>query len=228
MVPLARRLSGLRTCYIPDLPGFGRSPAPREAWSVDDYADFAETFINALEAPKVDLLAHSFGGRIALKLLTRSSIQPKIGKVLITAGAGMRPKRGWQYYLRKYTAQALKLPFRMLPQPYRGRAFDKLRSTSLWKMLGSSDYQKLEGVMRETFVLTVSEHLDHLLSDISGEILLVWGEQDEATPLYQGRRMEEGMDGAALVTIENAGHYAFLDRPAHFARIARAFFNAEE
>lgn len=228
MCPLAERLSTLRTCYLPDLPGFGQSPVPKQAWSVGDYADMIESFIRSLDVDKVDLLVHSFGGRIALKLLARPDIRERTGKVLIAAGAGMRPRRGWRYYGRKYLAKALKLPFVLLPKPYRDRALRNLRSTTLWKKLGSSDYQQLEGTMREIFVQTVTEHLDHLLPKISGDILLVWGDQDSATPLYQGKRMENGIDGAALVTIEGAGHYAFLDRPAHFARIARAFFSVED
>jgi pimeloyl-ACP methyl ester carboxylesterase len=36
--------------------------------------------------------------------------------------------------------------------------------------------------------------------------------------------MEKGIENAALVEIENAGHYVILDRPKHFTSIARAFF----
>ncbi len=78
--------------------------------------------------------------------------------------------------------------------------------------------------MRETFVKSVTEHLDNCLPHIPHEVLLLWGRNDEATPLYQGQRMEKGIKNAALVTIDNADHYAFLDRPKHFASIARAFF----
>jgi pimeloyl-ACP methyl ester carboxylesterase len=78
--------------------------------------------------------------------------------------------------------------------------------------------------MRETFVKSVTEYLEPCLPEITHEVLLLWGTNDEATPLYQGRRMEKDIKQAALVEIEGAGHYAFLDRPKHFASIARAFF----
>lgn len=224
MMPAARQLADIRSCYVPDLPGFGETPEPPRAWSIDDYTDMVEGFLQATFDEPVDLLVHSFGGRITLKLCARPAGKALIGKVLITGGAGMKPKRNLSFYLKKYTAKALKAPFMMLPPGPREKALGQLRQTALWKSLGSSDYAQLSGVMRETFVKSVTEHLEPCLPRISHEVLLLWGTDDEATPLYQGKRMEKGINNAALVEIENAGHYAFLDRPKHFARIARAFF----
>ena len=219
----AEALSDLRSCYLVDLPGFGDAPEPPEAWSVDDYADLVEAFIRELETP-VDILAHSFGGRITLKLCAREGSDALIDSVLITGGAGMKPQRSAKFYLRKYFAKALKAPFQLLPGGMQERGLGWLRSTKLWKSLGSSDYKQLSGVMRETFVRTVSEYLEPCLPKIDQEVLLLWGENDSATPLYQAKRMENGLKNAALVTIDHAGHYAFLDRPKRFQAIARAFF----
>lgn len=223
MMPAAQNLSHLRTNYVLDLPGFGDSPEPSRAWSIDDYADAIQTFIDSLEEEKVDVLVHSFGGRIILKLCARDFGKVHIEKVLITGGAGMKPKRSMKYYFRKYTAKTLKAPLMILPGSLREKALGWLRSTSLWKSLGSSDYSKLSGVMRETFVKSVTEYLESCLPQIPHETLLIWGRNDEATPVYQGQKIEKGIENAALVIIEGAGHYAFLDKPKQFARIAEAF-----
>ncbi len=223
MMPIAKNLAHLRSCYVLDLPGFGDSPEPVRAWSINDYADAVQAFIESLEE-EVDVLVHSFGGRIILKLCARDFGKATIGKVLITGGAGMKPKRSLKFYLKKYTAKILKAPFMILPGSLRQKALEWLRGTALWKSLGSSDYSKLSGVMRETFVKSVSEHLEFTLAKIPHEVLLLWGENDDATPVYQGRRIEKGIENAALVIIEDAGHYAFLDKPKQFARIAEAFF----
>jgi len=225
MVPLAEGLSTIRTCYVIDLPGFGDSPPPAGAWSVDNYADCIEAFIHELDSNRVDFLVHSFGSRIILKLCARSAVKGLIDKVLITGGAGMKPRRSISFYVRKYTAKLLKAPFLLLPGRTRKRTLDWLRSTPVWKSLGSSDYRELDGVMRETFVKTVTEHLEKHLPDIEQEILLLWGRNDDSTPLYQAERMEEGIEHAVLVVIDHAGHYAFLDRPRRFLSIAEAFFS---
>lgn len=224
MMPLAKQLSHLRTCYVMDLPGFGSSPEPDSSWTIDDYTDAIQAFIQSLAIEKTDLLVHSFGGRIALKLCAREFGRKHIGKVLITGGAGMKPRRSIKFYLKKYTAKALKLPLLLLPEPQKSKMLDRLRETSLWKKLGSGDYSQLSGVMRETFVKSVTEFLEPTLPEIPHEVLLLWGKNDDATPLYQAERMEKGIKHSALVVVDEAGHYAFLDRPKHFASIAEAFF----
>lgn len=223
MMPVAQNLSHLRTNYVLDLPGFGDSPEPSRSWSIDDYADAVQAFIGSLDEDKVDVLVHSFGGRIILKLCARDFGKTHIDKVLITGGAGMKPKRSMKFYIKKYAAKTLKAPFMILPGALRDKALGWLRSTSLWKSLGSSDYSKLSGVMRETFVKSVSEYLESSLPNIPHEVLLLWGRNDDATPVYQGERIEKGIENAALVIIEDAGHYAFLDKPKQFASIAEAF-----
>jgi len=224
MMPLAKQLAKYRDCYVFDLPGFGNSSLPERPWNVDDYADFIQQFITDQEFEQVDLLVHSFGGRIALKLCARAEAKELIGKVLITGGAGMKPKRSFSYYLKKYTAKLLKAPFYVLPKNLRVKALNGLRQTAIWQSLGSSDYSKLSGVMRKTFVQTVTEYLEPCLPNIPHKTLLLWGENDDAAPLYQAKRMEKGIPNAALVVIDNAGHYAFLDRPSQFTSIAKAFF----
>lgn len=224
MLPIAKSLEHIRSSYVIDFPGFGESNVPSSAWSIDDYADAIEAFITMLPDDHVDVLVHSFGGRVLLKLLNRSKGKQVIEKVLITGGAGMQPKRSWKYYVRKYTANVLKAPFIILPGLLKHKALRWLRKTNIWKKLGSADYAQLSGVMRETFVKTVTHHLEGELPSIEHEILLLWGRKDDATPIYQAKRLEMGIKNAALVIIEDAGHYAFLDKPKQFAAIAAAFF----
>lgn len=225
MTPMAKQLQDIRTSYLIDFPGFGNSPEPTSAWHVDDFADLTEEFIiEILPHTSFDLIVHSFGARVALKLLTRPTVSSKIDKVVFTGAAGLRPKRSTSFYLKKYTAKVLKLPFNLLPKNLHEKGLSSLRKTSLWKSLGSSDYQKLSGVMRETFVACVNEHLDHLVPQIDHEILLIWGENDMATPLYQGQQFENLLKENALVVINGAGHYAFLDSPKQFSSILRAYF----
>ena len=224
MMPIAKSLAHIRTSYVIDLPGFGGSPEPSVSWNIDDYANAIESFISKNFDNNVDLLVHSFGGRITLKLCSRKFGKERIEKVLITGGAGMKPKRSLKFYFKKYLAKLLKLPFLILPQKQRHQALSKLRETSLWKSLGSSDYNQLSDVMRETFVKSVTEYLESCLPQIPHEILLLWGKNDDATPVYQGQRIEKGIRNSALVVIEDAAHYAFLDKPKQFAAIAEAFF----
>jgi len=224
MIPVMQRLGTLRRCIALDFPGFGQSPAPNAAWGVDDYAAMVREFMVANGIDRCDILAHSFGGRVTLSLLAGDPNKETFGKILITGGAGMKPRRTWRYYYRRTLATILKAPFSLLPATTRENGLARLRKTSIWKSLGSSDYQQLHGVMRETFVKTVNHYQESLLPHIPHDVLLLWGANDSSTPLYQGERLEHALNNGALVKIERAGHYAFLDQPAEFNAIAEAFF----
>lgn len=228
MMQAAKPLQDIRSCYLVDFPGFGKSTEPGIAWGIDRFADLTEQFLEQIiNEDSVDVLVHSFGARVLLKLLTRNTVKKRIDKIIITGGAGLKPKRSFSYYLRVYTAKLLKTPLLILPDPLREKSLQKLRSTGIWKMLGSSDYKQLSGVMRETFVKTVTEYLDHLLPEIEHEVLLIWGKNDTATPLDQAYRLEKGLKNGVLVNVENAGHYTFIDKPQQFAAICRAYLEPE-
>lgn len=226
MTPVARSMESKRTCYLIDFPGFGKSPEPNEAWNIGMYASSVESFIKEVIGTKpVDILVHSFGARVLLKMLSNFEQKSMFDKILITGGAGLKPKRSFKYYLKSYTAKTLKLPFQILPGPLKDSALSQLRKTSLWKSLGSSDYQNLSDVMRQTFVLSVTEFFDDSLHKIDNEVLLLWGRDDVATPLDQGKRLEAGLKNGVLVVVEHAGHYAFLDKPTQFNAITTSYFS---
>lgn len=230
MRPIADRLGAYRTCYLIDFPGFGDSPEPLKGWSVGDYADLTSDFIRQIlpENQSADILAHSFGGRVSIKFLSNKQdpTAKRIDKVIFTGAAGLKPKRSLSFYVKKYTAKTLKAPFVLLPEPLRNAGLDWLRKTSLWKKLGSGEYRELTGTMRETFVKTVTEYLEKDVREIPNEVLLIWGEKDAATPLEQGERMDQLLKQSALVTIPEAGHYAFLDNPVQFAAIVKSYLTS--
>lgn len=224
MLSLAATAEAEHACYFFDFPGFGKTAAPPKAWGVGDYARFTMQLIHHISPEEpVSIVAHSFGGRVMLKLLSDKQTASTFRKVLITGGAGMKPKRSWKYYYRVTLAKLLKAPFALLPTAMREHGLAALRKTAVWKSLGSSDYAQLDGVMREVFVKTVREYLDDTLPYITHDVLLLWGELDDAAPLCQAQRMEKGIKNAALVTIASAGHYAFLDQPSRFKAIMKAY-----
>lgn len=226
MMPLAKQLAKTRQCFLVDLPGFGNSPEPPAEWGISDYAAMTRAFVDSYfpdDTP--DLLVHSFGCRIMLKILSIPDTRDLFDKIIVTGGAGLKPVRSWKFYIRSAIAKLLKAPVKLLPSSMRDRALQWIRGTALWRSLGSSDYQQLSGVMRGTFVKSVNEHFDDQLHHIDKEILLLWGKNDGATPVSQAKRLEKGLKNSALVEIENAGHYAFLDQPATFVRIAKAYLD---
>lgn len=203
----------------PDLPGFGQTPEPPEPWDVDGYADFVLAFCEKLGITECFVFAHSFGARIVIKLMARDNIPLKINKIALTGAAGIRhepsaeaKKKAKKYQrAKKFLSSA---PIRLLFP----NALENLRMKH-----GSADYKAASPMMRQVLVKTVNEDLSPLLPKCKAETLLMWGRNDDATPLEDGQRMEKEMPQAALVIIDNAGHFAFADQQYLFMRVLAAY-----
>ncbi len=232
--PLAQRLKAHRRCIVLDFPGFGASSALQKPWTLQTYAESTQSWLNHLDLAKVsaDLLVHSFGARVLLWWLTQpspSSPSPcthLFDKIIITGGAGVKLPKPLAVQAKLAFVNLLKAPSFLLPGPAGEAYLSSLRGSSLWKSLGSSDYKDLSPAMRQTFSSVVNTTFDRTtLQEISREMLLIWGENDTATPLKAGRIMESSIKGAGLSVIKNAGHYPFLDKPKTFAAILQSYLN---
>ena len=78
------------------------------------------------------------------------------------------------------------------------------------RLFGSADYNNASGVLRDTMVRVVNEDLESYLPDIRYPALLIWGDQDDATPMRDAHIMEKMIPDAGLVVIKGAGHFSFL------------------
>ncbi|MDR1740246.1 MAG: alpha/beta hydrolase [Synergistaceae bacterium] len=212
----ARLAPHCRVC-APDLPGFGKSGPPPRGWSVDDYAGFTLSFIKALGVTgDVILLGHSFGGRIVIKLASSPAWgEPNLAKAVLIDSAGIRRRRTLRQAasLLLYKAARIALPERL---------------TAQWRERRSSpDYRAASPVMRECLVKAVNEDLTHCLPLIRCPTLIFWGENDDATPLADGRLMERLIPDSGLVVLKGAGHYSYLEQKAVFGRVHFSFLNIE-
>ena len=205
----------------PDMPGFGATPEPPEPWHVDDYADFVLAFCENLGVSEVIIFAHSFGGRVTLKLTAREDLPITVNKIILTGAAGIRhepseaAKKKAAAYQRgkKFLSSA---PMKALFP----NALENLRNKH-----GSADYKAASPMMRQVLVNTVNEDLSALLPMCKPETLLIWGRNDDAAPYEDGQRMEREMPDAGLVTLENAGHFAFIDQQFTFLRVLSSFLD---
>lgn len=176
--------------------------------------------------PEVDLLVHSFGNRVLLRMLGRKRWDRPVGKVVVTGGAGLKPRRSLKTRAILLLGRVLKSPSSILPGRLSDLYLARLRGSGVWKKLGSADYSKLSGPMRDTFSRVVNDHLDGELDAAAREMLLLWGTLDTATPLWMGRMIEKRMPGSALIEFEGAGHYAFLEQPSRFLAIVRSYLSS--
>ena len=217
---IIKTLSPNHRVIAPDMPGFGKTPEPQEAWSVDDYVDFIIKFIDNLGLNKFSVLVHSFGGRVLFKMNARESLPYVIDKVVLVDSAGIMPKKTvrQKISLKMYKIARSIMSTKVLHFLYPD-AVENMR-----KKRGSADYNNATPIMRSTLVKVVNEDLKHLISKVSCPTLIIWGDKDTATPIDDARQMEQLIADAGLVVCEGAGHYSFLEQPAKVHGALKAFF----
>jgi len=210
---MAAWLENTHTVVSVDFPGHGRSPNPPSPWGVPENASLVQQVVNQTIEGPFSIIAHSNGGRVALFLASEDGGLPGLEKIVLISPSGVRRKRTLRYYIRISVATILKAPFQILPGRPGEFALDWLRHSLIWRLLGSSDYRSLDGVMRDSFVKTVNYYIEQRLNAVPYPVLIFRGRKDEAITQAQVETMEHAIPDAGLVTVEEAGHYAFLDRP---------------
>ncbi len=208
MKPIGSELEETHRVVYIDFPGFGLSDEPQEGWDVHQYAYMLKQFLSDIDVTNPILIGHSFGCRVSICY----NLIADVSKMVFTGAAGIRPKRGLGYYFKVYTYKTLKV-IKKLPI---------IKDMEFKNSAGSSDYQSASPVMKQTLIKTVNEDLTEHLSKIKCPVLLIWGVDDEATPLSDGKKMESLIEDSALIEIKGT-HYAYLENINYFNIVVKEF-----
>lgn len=206
------------TVYNIDLPGFGESQEPDSVWSVEEYTEFIEKFADKLGIENPVLIGHSFGGRISILMASRR----KVDKVVLVDAAGVKPKRSAKYYLKVYSFKLMRILAETFLGKNKAQAFVERRRAKA----GSADYAAASPRMRAILSRCVNDDLKRVMPLISAPTLLIWGENDTATPVRDAQIMDKLIPDTGLVIFENAGHYSFLDYPGRFSAVLKSFLKS--
>lgn len=220
MEPIVFSLAHRLHVFNIDLPGHGKSSEPTSVWGVNDFADMIDEFLSTLNIVNPIIIAHSFGGRVAIVL---ASWRKDIRKIMLIDAAGIKPRRTLKYYLKVYGFKCAKKILPLFVGTQRGKKIvEKYRAKA-----GSSDYNSSTPIMRGVMSKCVNEDLRHLLPEIKCPVLLIWGDNDTTTPITDARIMEKMIPNAGLVSFPYCGHFSFLENLPHFRAVLKEFLRVE-
>ena len=190
-----------------DLPPFGKSEMPK-SWTIFTYANMVISLCEHLNIKSCNVIGHSFGGRIGLVM---ASLTPKlVNKLILLDSAGMKPKRSLKYHFSVLKYKIFKL------------------LNILQENAGSSDYRALDPECRSTFVSVVNTFLEEYCYQIKAPTLIIFGKQDEVTPLYMAKRLNKLIKNSTLEVVEHAGHFCFEDRPIKIVELLSKFLKEKK
>ncbi len=210
----AQALSRSWKVLLPDLPGFGKSPPPPGAWGSEEYASAVAGLMEALGAEGAGVVAHSFGGRIGIRLA--AGWPHLVSRLVLVASAGLRPRPRPGLVVRRLLSRV-------------GRALGRLggpgalAKSLIYGLVGSRDWKAAPPSMRPVLSRVVGEDLRPLLSCLAQPTLLVWGSDDREVPVEVGEAMARLIPRARLEVLPGAGHFPHLEREDAFLGLVLKF-----
>jgi pimeloyl-ACP methyl ester carboxylesterase len=228
---LAALVAGDRTVHLVDLPGFGASPLPEQrevhsgvtslggessvsspmtesAWGTHEYGELMVRYLQSVGITSCDLLGHSFGGRICLRIASR--YQSMVGSMVLIGSHGLQLPKPFKVAVKSRLLRTLRRIVRLVDTTFNTKLYTK----KFVPFFGSRDYLNA-GPLRAILVKTVNEDQSENVRWITAPTLLLWGALDTETPIAMGRRFQQLIGGARLISLDNHGHDPFQDVGAH-------------
>ncbi len=212
--PEVRRLPDNRVITL-DLPGHGKTAGPGRQ-SVADYASDVTEFVDVLGLSRAVFVGHAMGGAIALTLALDYPDRVA-GLVLISTG----PCLPIQSSIIENAASQSTLPhaIKSLQEMSLGPQTPAALKETVFRRLTESRQTLLLGDLLACDRFNVIGRLDAIRTPV----LVICGMEDKLTPIRFSETLSSGIPGAALQTVEGAGHLLILEQPGRLAKLIRVF-----
>jgi pimeloyl-ACP methyl ester carboxylesterase len=216
----------------PSHPGFGTSPRPADFDAMYDLVNLYHDVLDALPAPRVNVIGFSFGGWIAAELAVAGA--RKLDRLVLVDPVGIklggREERDIVHF------------FNTDPAELNRRAWhDSTRRPD--GIYGLGWQATIDDTMSDAEMVSLARNWDSLclyawkphmynpqlafwLRRIAAPTLVLWGESDRiVTPAY-GREYAQRIPGATFRTVAAAGHHPELEQPMEFTEAIVGFLTA--
>ena len=226
--------------YAVDLVGHGKTDKPLNiSYHLKDLANFIQEFIQAVDIPPANLIGHSLGGWIALRIAID---QPAlIQKLVLVASAGLGKetpleirlitvpgvgeflgKRVLDIAFEQYLARqrenwpdATTATVQMIRLKYDATRWSNISPTvlktfrTLANVLGTKDREYLPIVGN--------------LASIQSPLLVIWGQQDKIVPVAWTQKLSKSCPQAQIEIFDHCGHDAMVEHPRQFNQLVLEF-----
>ena len=213
--------------YALDFWGFGDSDKPGDIYSIDDYIELVQDFMDGLGISDVALVGHSLGGVVALRIALE--YPQRVTKLVLVD----TPIQGTSL---SGSLKLVRSPFsRVLARP---RTLIGLWMRALKRVSG--DWTEMyDEIVEDTDKLdhaAVQQSVEHILemdmserlSQLYTHALVIYGERDEFVDPGQANLFANGsVVTTQVIVLPGCRHFPFLDEPSKFNRLLQEFLRSE-
>jgi len=231
---------------VPDQIGFGKSSKPSGELHFDTLARNTVALLDYLQVPKADIVAHSLGGMLAVRIAR--AYPDRVNHLVLTAPIGLEDYRF--YVPPTPTETIIESEDKLTPESYR-KQLETNYSLKLppeqvtpfidsrFNIKGSAEYPRWLRAFVSSGQMIYREPVVHEIPLITQPTLFVMGADDhnapgranapEALRAKMGQNAELAKALAAKMAngraevVPNTGHLVFLEAPAKYSELLLGF-----
>jgi pimeloyl-ACP methyl ester carboxylesterase len=205
LLPTAALLTDTFRVYVPDLPGFGRSPRPARSLGIDDLGHVLEGFLDALGIESAIFVGNSLGCAITTELIY--SAPDKVQRAIMVGLAGGKQNQPLPRALGQMAWDGLKEP-------------PSLLAVAAPDYLSYGPFRALQLFSR----MAAYPALQRFLS-IPVPVLAVIGSEDPLRPSWRRIRgfLNELPPQVRVVLLQGAAHAINFSHPRELAHVIRQY-----
>jgi proline-specific peptidase len=226
-----------------DLPGFGHSPMPREAITIENYGRALDALLDSLDIDAAAVAGNSMGGFAAAELAIK--FPARVQRLVLVSAAGLATKylgRSTEFFGgRSYIAFARAVNrYATIPE---ARAETLVRRPRLRRRVldvvvrhperlsGPMCFELMRGSGKPAALDATDAIMDYdfrdRVQDIGCPTLIVWGRQDRVVPYDSAEEYHRLIDESRLVVFDDTGHVPMVERPARFNAVVESFLTED-
>lgn len=221
-------LSERYRCIAYDHRGQGRSEITADGYDMDNVTRDAAELIRALAAAPCHFVGLSMGGFVGMRLAIR---QPELLRslVLMETSANPEPQRNvGPYRMLAFIGRwfGFRIIIKRIMRIMFGKTFlndpERVEERAAVERALSANDRK--GMARAAIAVIERDGISDSLGEITLPTLIVVGEEDVATPVREGEKMQQGIAGSQLLVIPGAGHSSTIEQPRVVTDALASFF----
>jgi pimeloyl-ACP methyl ester carboxylesterase len=187
----------------------GLSEPSNQVWDIVSYVHWLDEKLK--DEVKPILIGHSNGGRIALAYAQEDPKRPSQLILIDSAGVAHDSE---SYSLKRKI-------FRIMAKVGKPLGYIPGIKKIFYKLIGGMDYYNAPPNMKKTMQNMLNGDKDINLSAINLPVTLIWGDQDQVTPISDAYTMVQNLPQANLHIINGATHSPQFTNTAEVAEIIK-------
>jgi pimeloyl-ACP methyl ester carboxylesterase len=238
MLPTLAELSHDHRVLAPDLPGFGDSDKPLQAYDPAFYARWLVAFLDAVGVGGAVLVGNSMGGRIAIEV--GLSAPERVDRLVLYAPSlAFKRFREATPLVRlvgaELAAMPMMVPRRLILAGLRMMFARPERLPDAWYAAAADEFARVFATVRGRVaffsaarqIYLEEAHGEHgfweRLAALSRPALFLWGDADQLVPCRFARHVTATLPRARSVVLDDCGHVPQFEHPGRTHRLLRDF-----